>query len=399
MAIKKSKKTSNKTSTKTSRRYGLSTLAIHAGQSPDPSTGAIVTPIFQTSTYAQEAVGKNKGYEYTRSGNPTRRALEDNIAALEGGHGGVGFASGMAAISTLISSFDTGAHFVCTANVYGGTFRLFERVHRRQGYDFSWVDTRDLKAVERAIKKNTKMIFLETPTNPLMQVCDISGIAKLARAKGVKVCVDNTFLTPYWQRPLELGCDFVVHSATKYLGGHSDVLGGLLVTTNEADTTNLRFVAKCIGGVLAPFDAWLILRGIKTLALRMEAAEHNATAVAMYLEGHKRVSKVFYPGLESHEGYELNRKQSGGAGGLLSFELAKGGDVNKFLKAMKICQLAESLGAVETLVCVPAKMTHASVPPEERKKLGVTDTLLRIAVGVEDIDDLIADLDHALSRA
>lgn len=380
-------------------RPGLSTLAIHAGQAPDPSTGAIVVPIFQTSTYVQAGVGQHKGYEYTRSGNPTRRALEDNIAALENGHGGVAFATGMAAISTLISHFDTGAHFVCTSNVYGGTFRLFERVHRRQGYQFSWVDTRDLKAVERAIKKNTKMIFLETPTNPLMQVCDIAAIAKLAKSKGVKVCVDNTFLTPYWQRPLELGADFVVHSATKYLGGHSDVLGGLLVTTNEEDTTNLRFTAKCIGGVLSPFDSWLILRGIKTLALRMEAAEKNATAVAKYLEAHKKVSQVFYPGLESHEGHALNKKQSGGAGGLLSFELKKGSNIDKFLKACKVCALAESLGAVETLLCVPAKMTHASVPAEERKKLGVTDTLLRIAVGVEDIEDILEDLERALDRA
>ena len=381
------------------RRYGLSTLAIHAGQKPDPSTGAIVTPIFQTSTYVQAAVGKHKGYEYTRSGNPTRRALEDNIAALEGGHGGVAFATGMAAISTLISSYDAGTNFVCSANVYGGTFRLFERVHRRQGYTFTWVDTRDLKAVEKAIRKNTRLIFLETPTNPLMQVCDLAAIAKLAHKRGVKVAVDNTFLTPYWQRPLEHGCDFVIHSATKYLGGHSDVLGGLLVTTNEEDTTNLRFIAKCIGGVLSPFDAWLILRGIKTLALRMEACEKNATAVARYLEDHAKVQRVYYPGLESHEAYALNRKQSGGAGGLLSFELLPKCSVDRFLASTKICALAESLGAVETLMCVPAKMTHASVPPEERKKLGVSDTLLRIAVGVEDIEDLLEDIGRALDRA
>jgi cystathionine gamma-lyase/homocysteine desulfhydrase len=380
-------------------KLGLSTLAIHAGQVPDPTTGAIVMPIYQTSTYVQEGIGQHKGYEYTRSGNPTRRALEDNIAALEGGHGGIAFATGMAAISTLVSYFDAGTHFVCSANVYGGTFRLFERVHRRQGYDFSWVDTRDAKAVERAIKKNTKMLFLETPTNPLMHVCDLKGLSKIAHAHGVKVAVDNTFLTPYWQRPIEHGADFVVHSATKYLGGHSDVLGGLLVTNDADDTTNLRFIAKSIGGVLSPFDAWLILRGIKTLAVRMRTHEENATAIAKFLEGHKKVARVHYPGLKTHEGYALNRKQAGGAGGLLSFELVKGASPEKFLKATKICALAESLGAVETLLCVPAKMTHASVPAEERKKLGIGDGLLRIAVGVEDIEDLIADVDQALARA
>lgn len=385
--------------TRSGRPQGISTLAIHAGQVPDPTTGAIVTPIYQTSTYVQEGIGQHKGYEYTRSGNPTRRALEDNIAALEGGHGGVAFATGMAAISTLVSYFDTGSHFICSANVYGGTFRLFERVHRRQGYDFTWVDTRDLGVVERAFRKNTRMLFLETPTNPLMHVCDLKAASKLAHAHGVKVAVDNTFLTPYWQRPIEHGADFVVHSATKYLGGHSDVLGGLLVTNKEEDTTNLRFIAKSIGGVLAPFDAWLILRGIKTLAVRMRTHETNATAMAKFLEGHAKVARVHYPGLKSHPGYALNRKQAGGAGGLLSFELKKGASLEKFLKATKICALAESLGAVETLVCVPARMTHASVPADERHKLGITDELLRLAVGVEDIDDLIADVDQALERA
>lgn len=378
---------------------GFATRAIHAGQSPDPSTGAIVTPVYLTSTYVQEQVGVTKGYDYSRGANPTRAALEANMTALEGGAGSCAFASGMAAITTLLLAFDTGAHIVVSRNVYGGTFRLFDRVLRRHGFSSSFVDARDTAVVEAAFTPATKLLFLETPTNPMMELADLAALSRLAHERGIQVAVDNTFLTPYFQRPLELGADYVLHSATKYLGGHSDVVGGITVCKTAEDSERIHFLQMSAGAILSPFDSWLLLRGIKTLPIRMREHASNAIAVARYLETHARVRKVYFPGLESHPQHELALRQSSGPGGLISFELDGGqAEAKRFVESTRLCSLAESLGAVETLVSIPSLMTHASVPREQREKLGILDNLVRISVGIEDLADILDDLDQAFRR-
>lgn len=375
---------------------GFATRSIHAGLAPDPATGAIVTPVYLTSTFVQESVGVTKGYDYSRAGNPTRAALEANMAALEGGAGALAFASGMAAISTLLLGFDAGAHVVVSRNVYGGTFRVFDRVLSRQGLRFSYVDARDTAAVEAAFTPATKLLFLETPTNPMMELADLERLSALARGRGVQVAVDNTFLTPYFQQPLALGADVVVHSATKFLGGHSDVIGGLLIFRDPEALERAHFLQMSVGAILSPFDSWLLIRGIKTLAVRMREHAANATAVATYLEKHPRVRRVLFPGLESHPQRELALRQTKGPGGLLTFELD--GDqaaARRFVESTRVFSLAESLGAVESLASIPALMTHASVPREKREALGIRDNLVRLSVGLEDPADLIEDLEQA----
>ncbi len=377
---------------------GFSTDAIHAGQEPDPATGAIIVPIYQTSTFVQEELGKNKGYEYARSANPTRSALESNLARLEGGQFGFAFASGMAAINAVLSLLKTGDHVVAGRNVYGGTFRLFERVLRDFGMSFTYVDTTRLEEVEKAIGASTRLLFLETPTNPLMEITDLAAASAAAHRRNVKVAVDNTFMSPYLQRPLELGADIVIHSTTKYLNGHSDGVGGAVVLNNATMAERLKFIQNAAGAILGPMDSWLVLRGIKTLAVRMRQHTANGMAVAEFLNSHPKVQKVNYPGLASHPQHDLAQKQTKGSGGMLSFETGSIENAGKILKAVRLCSLAESLGGVETLISHPASMTHASVPPEDRKRLGITDGLVRISVGIEDIEDLIADLDQALAK-
>lgn len=377
---------------------GFSTDAIHIGQEPDPATGAIIVPIYQTSTYVQEELGRHKGYEYSRTANPTRVALERNLARLEGGQFGFAFASGMAAINTVLMLFKSGDHVVAGRNLYGGTFRLFERVLKDLGFQFTYVDTRDLASIEEAIRDNTRLLFLETPTNPVMEITDIAAASELAHRHGLLVAVDNTFMSPYLQRPIELGADIVTHSTTKYLNGHSDGVGGAVVMSDSALAERLKFLQNAAGAVLGPMDSWLVLRGVKTLAVRMRQHSENGTAVAKFLAGHPKVKLVHYPGLPSHPQYELGRKQMSGPGGMLSFETGSLENARTVLNAVRLCSLAESLGGVETLISHPATMTHASVPLEERRQLGITDGLVRISVGIEDVDDLIADLDQALAR-
>ncbi len=377
---------------------GFSTDAIHAGQEPDPATGAIIVPIYQTSTFVQEELGKNKGYEYARSANPTRSALESNLARLEDGQFGFAFASGMAAINAVLSLLKTGDHVVAGRNVYGGTFRLFERVLRDFGMSFTYVDTTRLEEVEKAIGASTRLLFLETPTNPLMEITDLAAASAAAHRRNVKVAVDNTFMSPYLQRPLELGADLVIHSTTKYLNGHSDGVGGAVVLNDATMAERLKFIQNAAGAILGPMDSWLVLRGIKTLAVRMRQHTANGMAVAEFLNSHPKVQKVNYPGLASHPQHDLAQKQTKGSGGMLSFETGSIENAGKILKAVRLCSLAESLGGVETLISHPASMTHASVPPEDRKRLGITDGLVRISVGIEDIEDLIADLDQALAK-
>ena len=379
---------------------GFSTRAIHAGQRPDPTTGAVMTPIYATSTYAQESPGVNKGYEYARGKNPTREAFEACINDLEGGVQAFGFGSGMAATSTALELLDAGSHIVTGDDLYGGSWRLFERVRRRSmGLDFSYVDMADLKAVEAAITPKTKMIWAETPTNPLMKLADIAGLSAIARKHGLKLVVDNTFATPWSQQPLKLGADVVMHSATKYLNGHSDIIGGVLVAGSEDVAKELKFLQNSVGGVMGPFDAFLANRGLKTLGLRMKAHNENALAIARWLETRKSVSKVLYPGLISHPQHELASHQMNGRyGGMVTLfidgDLAR---TKQVLERVQVFTLAESLGGVESLVNHPAIMTHASVPKEVREAGGVTDNLIRLSVGVEDLDDLIADLDQALA--
>ena len=378
---------------------GFSTRAIHAGQHPDPTTGAVMTPIYATSTYAQESPGVNKGYEYARGKNPTREAFEACIADLEGGTHGFAFASGMAATSTALELLDAGAHIVTGDDLYGGSWRLFERVRRRSmGLDFAYVDLADLKAVEAAITDKTKMLWVETPTNPLMKLADIAALSKIAKAHNLLLVVDNTFATPWSQQPLSHGADIVMHSATKYLNGHSDIIGGVLVAKDADLATRIKFLQNSVGGVMGPFDAFLANRGLKTLGLRMKAHNENALAVARWLESRAGVERVIYPGLESHPQHELARRQMNGAFGgmvtvLIDGDLAR---TKQVLERVEVFTLAESLGGVESLVNHPAIMTHASVPKEVREAGGVTDNLIRLSVGVEDIDDLIADLDRAL---
>ncbi len=377
---------------------GFATDAIHVGQEPDPATGAIIVPIYQTSTFVQEELGKHKGYEYARTSNPTRLALERNLAALERGRFGFAFASGMAAINALMSLLKAGDHIVAGHNLYGGTFRLFERVLRDFGLSFSYANTCRLEEVEKALRPNTRLLYIETPTNPIMEITDISTAAALAHEHKVLLAVDNTFMSPYFQRPLELGADIVLHSTTKYLNGHSDGVGGAVILNHAGLADRLKFVQNAAGAVLGPFDSWLILRGVKTLAVRMVRHHENGLAVAQYLQGHPKVRKVHYPGLPFHPQHELAKKQMTGFGGMLSLETGSLENARTVLKSVRLCSLAESLGGVETLISHPATMTHASVPPEERNRLGITDGLVRISVGIEDVEDIIADLDQALKR-
>jgi cystathionine beta-lyase/cystathionine gamma-synthase len=375
----------------------FSTLCIHAGQAPDPSTGAIATPIFQTSTYAQEALGQHKGYAYSRTRNPTRAALEANVAALEGGRAGFAFASGMAAIQAVVSGLTAGDHVVVTAGTYGGTFRLFERVMARYGLTFTYVDTSDLDATARAFTAATRLLFLETPTNPVLQITDLAAAVSLAHDRGARVAVDSTFASPCLQRPLASGADLVVHSTTKYLNGHSDSVGGLVVAAGEEDAEWLGFIQNAGGAILGPFDAWLVLRGIKTLALRMAHHSANGLALARHLERHPKVRRVCYPGLASHPQHDLAvRQMPDGCGGMLAFELRSFEEARQTLNRFRLMTLAESLGGVESLVAHPATMTHAAMSADRRTALGISDSLIRISAGVEDIADLIGDLDQAL---
>jgi len=376
----------------------FSTRAIHAGQEPDPTTGSVITPIYQTSTYAQAGLGEHKGFEYSRTSNPTRAALEACMASLEEGTYGLAFASGMAAETAILSLLSAGDHIVSCDDTYGGTYRIFERVMRRYNVEASYVAAGNVAAYEKAIRPHTKMIWLETPTNPLLGLIDIQSVAALAHQKNLLVVVDNTFASPYFQQPLKLGADIVVHSTTKYINGHSDIIGGALVTSNEEVYQAIKFYQNAAGGVPGPFDSWLTLRGIKTLAVRMRQHEANALAVARFLHEHPRVEKVYYPGLPSHPDHELAKRQMSGFGGMVSFQF-KGtyADVAQMVRRFRVFALAESLGGIESLVCHPASMTHGSIPREIREARGLTDTLLRLSVGIEDIEDILSDLEQALA--
>ena len=376
---------------------GFSTTAIHAGNEPDTATGAVSVPIYQTSTYAQEGLGKHKGFEYARTQNPTRLALEKNIAALEGAAFGYAFASGMAAIDTTLKLVKAGDHVILGDNTYGGTFRLFDKILSNYGIEFDLVDTVDAENVEKAFKPNTKMVFVETPTNPVMSVTDLQAVSELAHAHGAKVVCDNTFMSPYLQRPMDFGVDIVVHSTTKYLNGHSDSVGGFVALNDEEDAKWIGFVQNSIGAILSPFDSFLVLRGTKTLAVRMEKHDENGRAVASFLSEHPKVETVYYPGLISHKQHEIAKRQQKGFGGMVAFETGSLENAKKVLENVKLCTLAESLGGVETLISHPATMTHASVPADTRKKLAITDGLVRISVGIEDVEDIISDLDQALN--
>lgn len=377
---------------------GFATDAIHVGQEPDPATGAIIVPIYQTSTFVQQDLGKHKGYEYSRTSNPTRAALERNLAALERGRFGLAFASGMAAINAVMSLLKAGDQVVAGHDLYGGSFRLFEQVLKGFGLEFSYANTTRIEEVERSLRPNTRIIFIETPTNPLMEITDLSAVASLARRRGLLLVVDNTFMSPYFQRPLEHGADIVVHSTTKYLNGHSDGVGGAVILNDQALADRLKFIQNAAGAVLGPFDCWLVLRGVKTLAVRMACHNENGLAVARYLEKHPRVKKVHYPGLESHPQFALAKRQMSGSGGMLSFDTGSLDEARTVLKSVRLCALAESLGGVETLISHPATMTHASVPAEKRKQLGISDGLVRISVGIEDAEDILGDLDQALAK-
>ena len=377
---------------------GFSTDAIHAGQTPDPSTGAIMPPIYQTSTYVQEGLGRHKGYEYARTQNPTRSALERNLAALEGGAHGFAFASGLASIGTVFQLLNAGDHVVCTDNVYGGTFRLADKVWKRFGLEFSFVDTSDVDVVERALRPNTKLLLLESPTNPILTLCDIEALAHLVRTRGIRVAVDNTFMTPYFQRPLALGADIVLHSTTKFLNGHSDMVGGVVVVNDSELAERLGFLQNAAGAVPGPMDCWLVLRGVKTLALRMQQHDRSARELARVLSAHPRIRKTYYPGLESHPQHALATRQASGFGGIVSIDLGSREAARVFMESLRIFALAESLGGVESLVCHPATMTHASVPPADRERLGITDGLVRLSVGIEDAEDLLHDVESALTH-
>jgi cystathionine gamma-lyase/cystathionine beta-lyase/cystathionine gamma-lyase/homocysteine desulfhydrase len=376
----------------------FSTICLHAGQEPDPSTGAIITPIYQTSTYVQEELGRHKGFEYGRTQNPTRLALERNLAAIEGGKTAFAFASGMAAIGAIATMLQAGDHVIVTDNVYGGTFRLFERVFTRYRMTFSYVDTSRLDEIERAVTDSTRMLFVETPSNPILTLTDLRAAADLAHRHGLRLVVDNTFASPYLQRPIELGADIVTHSTTKYLNGHSDSVGGITIATRDEDGEWLKFVQNAEGAILSPFDSWLVLRGTKTLPLRMQRHNTNGMALAEFLASHRKVRHVYYPGLPSHPQYELAKRQMRGFGGMVSFELGSLEAARRVLNGVRLLSLAESLGGVETLISHPATMTHASVPAERRAALGITDGLVRISVGLEDIEDLKEDLSQALDR-
>lgn len=372
------------------------TKLIHGGIVGDPHTGAVNTPIYQVSTYKQEKVGVFKGYEYSRTGNPTRYALEELIKDLEGGKAGFAFGSGMAAITAVMMLFNSGDHVVLTDDVYGGTYRVMTKVLNRLGIESTFVDTSNLKELEAAIQDNTKAIYIETPTNPLLKITDIQQASLIAKRRNLLTIVDNTFSTPYWQTPISLGADIVLHSATKYIGGHSDVVAGLVVVNSDKLAQDMHFVQNSTGGVLGPQDSWLLMRGIKTLGLRMEATEKNTRRIVEFLESHPFVQKVYYPGLEDHPNHDIAKKQAGGFGGMVSFDVGSEERADQVLANVKYFTLAESLGAVESLISVPARMTHASIPAERRAELGITDGLLRISVGIEDVEDLIADLKNGL---
>ena len=377
--------------------FGLATRAVHAGQEPEPLAGAVTMPIFQTSTYVQQGIGKNKGFDYARTINPTRQALERNIAALEGGKHGFAFSSGMGAEHTVLTLLSAGDHVVCGENVYGGTHRLMDKILTRLGLTFSFVDTRDVANVERAITPKTKMLFIETPTNPLMRIADLEAIGALAKSRKLLFVVDNTFATPVFQRPIEHGADIVLHSVTKYLNGHSDMFGGMAVVTDDELADRIQFIQKSVGAVPGPMDAWLALRGVKTLTLRMKQHDANGRRIASWLESDKRVQQVFYPGLPSHPQHDLACRQMSGFGGMLSIELGSLENANRLVSRTRLFALAESLGGVESLIGHPASMTHAAVPADMRKAMGLSDGLVRLSVGIEDVDDLIADLDQALA--
>src|SRR6185295_8052919 len=377
-------------------KLGFSTRAIHAGQAPDPITGAVTVPIYQTSTYVAPALGESTGFEYGRSQNPTRFALEANVASLEGGVKGHAFASGMAAIACLMTLLKAGDHVVVTRNVYGGTFRYFTRILEKFALTFSWIDTTDLSAVESAIRPETRLVYLETPSNPLMEITDIAAVAEIAHARGAQVAVDNTFLSPYFQRPLELGADFVLHSSTKFLNGHSDSISGVLIFRSAEDAEWFTLSQKSGGAIMAPFECFLVMRGIKTLAVRMERHEANARRVVEFLGGHRAVRNILFPGLPSHPGHEVQRRQASGFGSMVSIDLDGYENAKAMLDRVRLWSLAESLGGVESLISHPASMTHASIPADRRKALGLTDGLIRLSVGIEEVEDLIADLAQAL---
>ena len=376
-------------------RFG--TLAVHAGQSPEPTTGAIMPPIFQTSTYVQPHVGNPLGYEYARVQNPTREALERNLAALEGGEHGIAFASGLAAIECVLKRLSAGDHVVSEENTYGGTTRMFTRVYEKLGLDFTFVDSRDAGRVREAIQPNTQLVHIETPTNPLIRLADIAAIAEIAHQGGALLMVDNTFASPFNQKPLALGADVVMHSTTKYLGGHSDVLGGALVVNDVELAESLHFVRKSSGAIPGPMDCWLVLRGTKTLEVRMQRHNYNADRIARHLEAHSSVERVHYPGLPSHPQHALAQEQMSGFSGMLAIELTSADAARAMVERTRVFALAESLGGVESLISIPSLMTHASVPPERRAAMGITDSLVRLSVGIEDADDLIADIDQALA--
>jgi cystathionine gamma-lyase/homocysteine desulfhydrase len=372
------------------------TKLIHGGIFGDPHTGAVSTPIYQVSTYKQESVGNFKGFEYSRTGNPTRHALEELIKDLENGKAGFAFGSGMAAITAVMMLFDSGDHVVLTDDVYGGTYRVMTKVLNRMGISSTFVDTSKVENIEAAIQDNTKALFIETPTNPLLKVTDIQKASLVAKKHKLLTIVDNTFSTPYWQTPINLGADIVLHSATKYIGGHSDVVAGLVVVNSEKLAEELHFVQNSTGGILGPQDSWLLMRGIKTLGLRMEATEKNTRRIVEFLESHPFVGKVYYPGLEEHPNHDVAKQQAGGFGGMVSFDIGSAEKADQLLARIKYFTLAESLGAVESLISVPARMTHASIPAERRAELGIVDGLVRISVGIEDVEDLIADLKQAI---
>ncbi len=379
------------------QRPGFSTRAIHDGQEPDPLTGAVNVPIYASSTYVQEELGKHKGYEYARVSNPTRDRLEQNLASLEGGIAARVFASGMAAINAICAMFKTGDHIICGHDLYGGVPRLFNQVLANYGFEFTYVDTTDAKNVERAIRKTTRMVYVETPTNPLMTLSDIRAISRICRSKKIDLVVDNTFMSPFFQQPLSLGADMVVHSTTKFLNGHSDGLGGVVVCSRQDQADQLAFLQKAAGAILSPFECWLVLRGTKTLAVRMLQHDCNGRRVADFLAAHKKVRKVFYPGLKDHPQHDLAKRQMTGFGSMITFETGSLANAAKILKRVRVCSLAESLGGVETLISHPATMTHTALGEKGRAAIGITDGMVRISVGIEDVEDIITDLDEALS--
>ncbi|MFL5271014.1 MAG: cystathionine gamma-synthase [Anaeromyxobacteraceae bacterium] len=380
------------------RKLHFETLAIHAGQRPDPTTGAIMTPVYLTSTYVQDGPGEHKGYEYSRTRNPTREALEGCLAALEGAKHGLAFASGLAATDAILHLLDAGDHVLASDDVYGGTFRIFDKVFRRLGLEFSYVDMSDPSNVERGFRKNTKLVWIETPTNPMLKLVDLEAVAKLAKARGARTVVDNTFASPFFQRPIEHGIDLVAHSTTKYLNGHSDVVGGAVMTSDDAVHERIRFLQNAVGGVPGPLDSFLVLRGLKTLHVRMQRHAENALAIAKFLERHPKVEKVTYPGLAAHPQHALALRQMRGFGGMLTFVVTGGLEAARaFLKAVRIFACAESLGGVESLIEHPAIMTHASVPRETREALGIADGFIRVSCGIENVTDLIADLERGFA--